>query len=162
MKLNINIENGKINLVKENVNISELVCMCVKEMNSKSVGESKIIYNVKKDYYINCDKMLIKRCVENIFQNAFIHNNEYVELTVDIQKNNKKLIIKIKDNGKGISENDLKHIFERYYRGKGTEKIKGQGLGMAITYEVIKAHKGNIKVRSEINKGTEFIIELEE
>ena len=102
-----------------------------------------------------------KKFVENIFQNAFTHNNGHIELNIDIKKINKKLCISIKDNGRGISEKDLTHIFERYYRGKGTDKIKGQGLGMAITYEIIKAHKGSIKARSEINKGTEFIIELE-
>lgn len=161
MKLSIKLENDKIILAKENINISELIFSCVNEFNSKLDGNSKIIYNIKKDYYIYCDRILIKRCIENILQNAFIHNNKNIELKINIKKNNKKLYISIKDNGRGIFENDLKHIFERYYRGKGTDKIKGQGLGMAITYEIIKAHKGNIKVRSEINKGTEFIIELE-
>lgn len=162
MKLSIKIENDKIILTKENVNITELIFTCVNEIDSELVRNSKINFNVKKDYYVRCDKNLIKRCVENILQNSFIHNNKPIELTIDIHKDNKKTNIIIKDNGRGISENDLKHIFERYYRGKGTDKIRGQGLGMAITYGIIKAHKGNIRVRSEVNKGTEFIIELNE
>lgn len=65
------------------------------------------------------------------------------------------------DNGKGIAEEDMKKIFNRYYRGTDTTK-EGSGLGLAIANDIVKAHNGKINVESRFEKGTIFTIVLPE
>jgi len=101
----------------------------------------------------------MRRCISNLIFNALIHNKEGTEVVVDI-RNQDRINIEIKDNGKGINEEDLRKLFNRYYRGTNTESHKGSGLGMSIAKEVVEAHGGNIFVESELGKGTSIKIEL--
>ncbi|UPA30889.1 ATP-binding protein [Terrisporobacter glycolicus] len=103
---------------------------------------------------MNLDKLLMQRVINNLLYNALVHNDEDVKILVKIFKEDKTHIV-ISDNGKGISEKDLKHVFDRYYRGTNTgENHKGSGLGMAIAKEVINAHDGEITINSRLDKGT--------
>ncbi|MGL5354821.1 MAG: ATP-binding protein, partial [Clostridium sp.] len=92
--------------------------------------------------------------------NAFVHNNYDVDIKVTICKITlDKVKITIEDNGIGINENDLKHIFKRYFRGTKTSQVtEGSGLGMAIANDIIQVHNGNIIVESKENLGTKIII----
>ena len=65
--------------------------------------------------------------------------------------------IEIKDNGQGIDEEDLKHIFQRFYRGKNSDS-ENVGIGLALAKSIIESDNGNIEVESSIGKGTKFII----
>lgn len=105
------------------------------------------------------DENLMRRCISNLIFNALIHNSEGTEVVVDI-RNQGRINIEIRDNGKGIDEEDIRKLFNRYYRGTNTESHKGSGLGMSIAKEVIEAHGGNIFVESELGKGTSIKIEL--
>ncbi|NFT83817.1 ATP-binding protein, partial [Clostridium botulinum] len=87
-------------------------------------------------------------------------NKEDVSIKVDLKKVDRITVI-IKDNGNGISTEDLKHIFDRYYRGTNTgEAHKGSGLGMAISKEIINNHGGDIKINSKLGHGAEITIML--
>nr|WP_243424992.1 ATP-binding protein [Clostridium sardiniense] len=66
----------------------------------------------------------------------------------------------LEDTGIGIKKEDLKRIFEAYYRGVNTNKIKGEGIGLYVAYENIEAIKGKIEVESKYGIGTKFIIML--
>ena len=91
------------------------------------------------------------------------HNTEDTVIDVSVFKKDSFINISIEDNGQGIGEADLKNIFNRYYRGvNSSSKSKGSGLGMAISKEIINWHKGDIKVLSEIGKGTKIEIFFEE
>ncbi|MFE7152310.1 sensor histidine kinase, partial [Heyndrickxia sporothermodurans] len=79
---------------------------------------------------------------------------------VNLYKKGEKIVIEIKDNGKGISEEDLGNLFNRYYRGTNTKDHKGSGLGMSIAKEVIEAHNGQITVQSKLNSGTTIKLTL--
>ena len=71
------------------------------------------------------------------------------------------VIISVKDNGTGINEDELKDLFNRYYRGTGTsQKPEGSGLGLAIARQIVNLHGGDIKALSKQGEGTEFIISL--
>ena len=74
--------------------------------------------------------------------------------------NQQKAVIEVKDSGPGFSKEDSEHIFERYYTCKGKEKKSGTGLGLYITKMLAELHGGQIKVVSEIGKGTCFQVEL--
>jgi signal transduction histidine kinase len=71
-----------------------------------------------------------------------------------------KVVMELSDNGQGIREEDLPHIFERFYKGTSGREIKGTGLGLAITKEIIEYHKGQIAVESKWGEGSKFILML--
>ncbi|WFO18142.1 ATP-binding protein [Cellulophaga baltica 4] len=75
---------------------------------------------------------------------------------------NKKLFIRIEDNGEGISVKEQRYIFQKYYRvfDENLHKVKGYGLGLSYVKNVIKNHGGKITLQSELGKGTIVVIEL--
>ncbi|XTR37044.1 sensor histidine kinase [Paraclostridium tenue] len=108
------------------------------------------------------DANLFKRVINNLVYNALIHNHEDVSIIVSIDyKSENDITIFVKDNGKGISKDDLERIFDRYYRGTNTgETHKGSGLGMAIAKEIIVAHGFDIGITSELGAGTTVFINI--
>ncbi|WP_419725602.1 sensor histidine kinase [Terrisporobacter petrolearius] len=160
LNLNIKLKNSRSILKKENVNIVSLVKnLIIDILNDSKYSERHIEFESKDETIImNLDKLLMQRVINNLLYNALVHNDEDVKILVKIFKEDKTHIV-ISDNGKGISEKDLEHVFDRYYRGTNTgENHKGSGLGMAIAKEVINAHHGEITINSRLDKGTDIEI----
>ncbi len=106
---------------------------------------------------LNADTNRLKQIFTNLIKNAA----EAVEqgsgrIEIKSEREGDFVKIAISDTGKGISEENLKHIFDPFF----TTKSKGTGLGLAICHRIIEAHGGEIEVKSEIGKGTVFIIKL--
>ncbi len=99
------------------------------------------------------DEKLLERAVMNILSNALRYAETKIGILCDHTK--KRIIIKIADDGHGISQEDKPHIFERFYKGKGGNT----GIGLAITAEVIKKMGGSIQVQSS-GSLTEFTLTL--
>ena len=117
------------------------------------------------DSLVKVDKMHITNVIFNLLDNAVKYRREDTPLKLMIRtrnNNNNKLVISIEDNGIGIKKDDVKKIFERFFRVSTGNKhdVKGFGLGLAYVYKIISDHKGTIKVESEINNGSKFIITL--
>lgn len=106
----------------------------------------------------NIDRHLMKRAILNFVYNALIHNDENIAVTIRINTDS----LTIEDNGKGIRADDLEQIFERYYRGTNTGNIRGTGLGMAISRDIIEAHGGKVSLTSKVGIGTTVEIRLNE
>jgi len=105
---------------------------------------------------IMCDPDKLKQVFINIITNAIQAMENGGTVTVITKKLTDGVEITIEDEGKGMSEEELLHIFEPFY----TTRDSGSGLGLAISYRIIEAHKGEIKAISEPGKGTKFIIKL--
>ena len=97
------------------------------------------------------------RILNNILQNIILHSNGD-KMMLRVLEDQQHIKIIISDNGKGITSENLPHIFERLYQCDKSRSAKGNGLGLAITKELVNAHKGTITANSTPNKGTEFII----
>ena len=111
------------------------------------------------EYSIRIDPNAFTRIINNLLQNVIIHSQgDKVELCVSETEEQAKIILT--DNGKGISPDDLPHIFERMYQCDHSRAAKGNGLGLAITKELVSSHKGKIFATSTPGKGTEFTILL--
>lgn len=102
----------------------------------------------------------LSRAFLNIIDNAIKFTPDKGTVTIDLIKKNGAAIFKVKDTGIGIPKSELKHVFNRFYRGTKSDKTFGSGLGLAIAQAVIKAHKGSIEVISKVGKGTTFSITL--
>ncbi len=108
------------------------------------------------------DIMLFGRAIENLIVNALTHNPPETKVTVRVNVDKKDMItVTVRDNGKGVDEEEQSQLFERYYRGTNTkEKPEGSGLGLAIAKQIVKLCGGEISVKSKLNEGTEFVILL--
>lgn len=111
------------------------------------------------EYSIRIDINAYTRILNNLLQNIMIHS-EGDRMSLRISENEKQAQIMITDNGKGISSDDLPHIFERMYRCDHSRSGKGNGLGLSIVKELVTAHKGRITVNSVLDSGTTFMILL--
>jgi len=108
------------------------------------------------------DKDLLKAAIINILGNALKYTPENGAITFSISEMDQMVIFDIVDTGHGISQEDLPHIFEKFYRSDNpniTDQA-GSGLGLALTAEIVHLHKGEIDVQSEFGKGTHFTIKL--
>jgi signal transduction histidine kinase len=109
-----------------------------------------------KEASINADSSLLKQALINIVQNAFESVVSGGEIKMESQIHNGTLVIRIIDNGAGISDDNIGKIFNLYY----TTKQTGSGLGLSIVNQIIAEHDGNISVNSKPGKGTNIILKL--
>ena len=163
------IESGKLDLKKEIGDLDDLV----KNINvvvEPLIKEKKLHYSYHleiKHHHIICDKTKLREIVLNILSNAIKYTPEGGNIELLIQEisfeNNKvKYHFIIIDNGIGMKEDFLPHIFEEFARKKtSTEsKVPGVGLGLPIVKSLIDMMNGTIQVESKLNKGTKFTVEL--
>lgn len=158
LKISQMLVEGKFKLKLEKVKLAELIKDSIEQTKIYLKRDPIINFAYEKDFEILADKKHLERCFVNIICNAYMHNKKdiYVEIILLDEPNFIKIVIS--DNGKGMKEEDMRHIFERYYRGTDSGKIRGTGLGLAIAEEVITAHGGEIKVSSILGEGTKFTI----
>ena len=108
------------------------------------------------------DRNQLEKVVFNLISNAFKFTNDSGTIEVFIEDTNNEVILTVKDNGIGISTEDLKKIFNRFYQVKNVQSKnnRGFGLGLAIVKDVVELHKGNINVTSNYKKGSSFEVHL--
>lgn len=108
------------------------------------------------------DRNGIKTALFNLFSNSIKYSGENKEISLKAFHRDHTVFIQVKDNGNGISETDLPHIFEPFFRGKeaADAQIKGSGLGLSLVKNIIDDHAGKISVESKIGLGTIFTLEI--
>ena len=155
------LEEGKIAYDPEQFDLKKLVEDIVQDMQgiAKSAQYIKYIHN-GDDSMVNQDKKLVKHIFFNLISNAikFSNENGIIEVVTDTTSN--PITITVKDHGIGISEEDKKHLFERFFRGKNATNIQGTGLGLNIVLKYIELMKGEINLESNLDTGTTFYITL--
>ena len=153
------LRNQEMPLQRQETNIENFVREIIIDLlNDPEFHASQLHFaSENSELSWDIDQHLMKRALLNFIYNAFIHNDEHVEVFVNVTED----AITIQDNGKGISAEDQEQIFDRYYRGTNTaEHVRGTGLGMAISRDIIIAHGGKVKLTSQIGKGTKIRISL--
>lgn len=115
--------------------------------------------NVKSELYMYGNKDYFKRLLINLIHNAIVYNKPNGTVTVSLRKKDDKLELEMADTGIGISEEDLKHVFDRFYKAdQARVKKSGVGLGLSIVKEIVDLHQAQISIKSETGKGTAVII----
>ncbi|MCI1778197.1 MAG: HAMP domain-containing histidine kinase [Paenibacillus lautus] len=163
LNLSTRLRNKELILNKKHINIVSLVRNAVIDtLNNPSYSDRDIDFGSSHEVIqVEVDDILIRRAISNLIYNAIVHNREDVAIKVQVEKNEGHILIRVEDNGKGIKEEELGRIFDRYFRGTNTGELhKGSGLGMAITHDIVIAHGGEIEVRSEFGQGTIAEIKL--
>lgn len=111
---------------------------------------------------IYANETLLKIAISNILKNAVIYSPKNSKIDIYMDENDNEYILKIKDNGYGIEEKDLPHIFEKFYKADKIRSRKegGSGLGLAIVKMILDIHHYNIEVKSKVNIGTNVSIKI--
>ena len=161
LKLTYQLDSGALPLSLEKVSLTRLVKEWVIDIiNDPAFSTRDISFEGDEDIMITADPSLLRRAVSNIVINALTHNPEDTKVKVTVTCKD-MVLISVKDNGVGIDESELKDLFNRYYRGTGTDqKPEGSGLGLAIAKQIVNLHGGDIKAVSRPGEGTDFIISL--
>lgn len=152
------LDSKTIVLKKSKINLYDMI-LSIKEqfkvMLDSSNTEFKI--NIDKKATILCDEKWTKEAIDNLIKNAIEHGAK--QITVNGTYNKLYTHLEIIDNGDGIDEKDINHIFERFYKAKNS-RSESLGLGLAFTKSIIQNQDGIIKVISKKREGTKFIIEI--
>lgn len=110
--------------------------------------------------FVTADIGLIERVLENLIQNALRYTSEGGTITVALTHTAKTVAVRIEDTGCGIAEQDLPHIFDRFYRADRQQRSEGAGLGLAITKRILELHGSAIEARSTVDVGTTITFQL--
>ena len=150
---------GTIVIEKNQENISEMMEDVKKQFSFRTGQEGKEIALSGNDALdLLCDRSWIMEAVSNIVKNALDHTEQGDSVWIEWGKSASMIQIRIKDNGKGIHQEDLHHIFKRFYRSRYSKDTQGIGLGLPLAKSVVEAHGGTIEVDSRIGVGTTFVI----
>ena len=147
---------------KERINLSNIVLQLLDDY--KPLLESKnlnLVYNVEKDIRIQGNKIMLERVFLNILMNAVKFTKTNIE--VSLTREDKTAVLKIRDDGIGISEENKKFIWERFYQvndSRNKEENKGSGLGLSMVKKIVDLHSATIDLESEIEQGTCFTIKF--
>ena len=127
--------------------LSELIQEIIKKYNNDNIS-----FKIPSRIHINGRKNLIKRCINNLIDNAIKYGDKVV---VELNKNNNNLFLKVEDNGPGIPEKEYDNVFKPFYKiDKGRADSKSSvGLGLSIASDIIRSHGGNIKLEKSSLKG---------
>lgn len=153
-QISLNVKNFSIsNLANEVLNIMKPL------INNKNLMlENEIAENIN----INCDEDRIRQLMIILLDNAIKYTPEKGKIEIDIYESKNELNIVVKDTGIGLSENDIDNIFNRFYRAdKARSRDEdGTGLGLSIAKWIVDVHGGSIKLQSELNLGSTFIVKI--
>lgn len=134
-----------------------------KELNNNKKVTITIDINDTEAIYAYYDPEIIVSVVNNLMGNSIKYTNEgeiKLSLHIVVENNMKYIELSVSDTGMGISEEDLPHIFERYYQAQYNRKVSGTGIGLALTKNLVDLHEGTITVDSILGKGSKFTIRL--
>ena len=154
-------QSGKIEIHKEQVNISKLVHEVVEAFQyTTTTHDLHIKGDIKRE--IQGDKERLHEVLINLIINAIKYSPNANKVIIKLVEKPKEVVISVKDFGFGISKEEQKKVFERFFRvkGKTENQIEGLGLGLYLVSEIIKQHGGKIWVKSILGKGSTFAFSI--
>ena len=153
-KLDANV----VQFYKEKINLKKLINEIIKNLEIPiEIKNQQIIVEDDENASFVGDYKWQQEAITNIIKNCIEHNKEKGKLFIKYEENTLFTKITIRDEGEGISKEDLKHIFERFYKGQNSSE-NSVGIGLALAKNIIEKNNGMISCKSELDKGTEFVI----
>ena len=157
------IQSNKDTIVKEKFDLIELINNIVKRYTIYKDTEGYVFeINSPKEIIINADKKKLEQVIYNLINNAINYTGNDKKIIINVIIDH-KVRVEIKDTGKGINQEDLPHIWEKYYHSKKKHKrnVIGTGIGLSIVKTILESHGFKYGVESKKNKGTTFYFEIE-
>jgi len=153
------LETGFIQPKKDWVDITELIYEAIKRLEENKISQ-KISININPDIPLfKLDKEMIEQVIYNLVYNAILYTSDKSTIDVIAACHIDVLEIIIEDNGKGFPEDEIKNVFDKFYRIKNS-KVGGTGLGLSIAKGFVEAHNGSILLKNNPSGGAKFIINI--
>ena len=160
-KIEKETEIDEIDFVDESITLalSNAIFLCKEKALKRNIN---IILNNAEEIVFKHNSSLIEQAIINLLNNAIKYSDGNSEINIAVTKQGNDVIISVADQGSGIPEEHLSRLFERFYRvdKARSRQLGGTGLGLSIVKHIALAHKGNVTVTSEINKGSIFSLIL--
>jgi signal transduction histidine kinase len=154
-------EAGVAKLALEDLDIAEVVreaCDLFHPVaENNQIG---IVQRLTENATILGDKMKIQRAVSNLLDNALKYTPQGGTVTVSVEGKDDQVVLSVIDTGPGISDRDLPHVFDRFFRGDRSRSLPGTGLGLNLTLAIARAHGGDVQVTSAHGQGSIFTMTL--
>jgi signal transduction histidine kinase len=154
------LDEGKVSIHTGEFDLQEFVIDVVDEMKGFTKKEQSIDYAHQGEALVFSDKKLLKNILINLIGNAIKFSNEGCSIIIRSSTNGDLAVISIADQGIGISKDDLEHLFSSFFRAANAINIQGTGLGLHIVKRYVDLLNGQVKVESELNKGTTITITI--
>ena len=154
------LENQELEISKKEYNISEQLREVIILLQA-SWEKKNIEFDLDlSDCMIISDEELLQQVWMNIINNAIKFSNADGKISIKLKSYSNYISITISDNGCGMDEDTLKHIFDKFYQGDKSHSKEGNGLGLALVKRIVSLCKGEVTAESELNKGTTITVNL--
>lgn len=154
------LQGMKVNIVS--IDIQELTTSTVNLLQGiADKKEIRILNKINSPIMANGDEEMIKTVIRNLLANALKFTKQKGEIEIDCKTIDNQVEISISDNGVGMSAEMLSKLFKGNITTRGTQNEKGTGLGLLMVKDFVEKNKGNIRVESEVGKGSQFFVTLQ-
>lgn len=157
-----NIEDGNLKLSKTRVDLHEIAQTAVRNLESEGMKKQISLSVSGNPAYADADRERIIQVAMNLLSNALRYTPQNGKIEVETLETEAESILRVKDNGIGIPEQELPYIFERFYRTDKSRNRKtgGTGIGLTIAKSIVESHGGKITVESTVGEGSSFTVLL--
>lgn len=153
------LDAGSITFAKELCKVDEIIEKAIEDLRMRAESEHKqLVLEGDSEQYIDCDPVWTCEAISNLVKNGLDHTDENGLVNITWSETPAMLHIIVRDNGSGISPEDLHHIFKRFYRGQNAGNQPGIGLGLSLAKAIIEGQDGSLAVQSVEGEGTVFTV----
>jgi signal transduction histidine kinase len=155
------LESGQVKLARNELDLQEILERVVTSFGPRAeAAQVKLITDFAPLPLMQGDADRLRQVFNNLIDNALKYTPVGGQVTVACRSNGRSIVASVTDTGVGIPEEDLQHIFERFYQANKarSREVEGIGLGLAITREIVHGHGGKIEAQSKVGQGTRFTI----
>jgi two-component system, OmpR family, sensor histidine kinase BaeS len=153
-------ESAGLRLTRSPVAIDEVVLEVAESMRPRFDRGGVALTTTLAPATVLGDRDRLHQVITNLLVNAAKFTPPGGSVHVSVRRQGEEAVVGVTDTGTGIEQQELEHVFDRFWRGRGSTGTPGSGVGLAIVAELVRAHRGTITVRSDVGRGTEFEVRL--
>jgi two-component system sensor histidine kinase CiaH len=159
MLLASQIEAGGYNITKDEIDFTQLVNECIHDFTLR-FPHNKINSSISEEIFLNGDHLLLQMGINNLLDNAIKYSPKESPIMIQLYPKSGEIYLSVKDEGKGINNDEKKKVFDKYYRAgnKATRDAKGTGLGLYLTKKIVQQHNATILLTDNTPAGSNFTI----
>jgi signal transduction histidine kinase len=154
------LEEGKVQIKPEVTEIKEFLDEVAEEMKAIAKPGQHILVELDGGNLFTTDRKLLKNILINLLSNAVKFSPDEGQIYLRADNSNNRMVVSVKDQGIGISEEDQQHLFTSFFRGKNVINIQGTGLGLHIVKGYVELLQGTVHLDSKLGEGTTVTIEI--
>ncbi|MDO9000109.1 MAG: ATP-binding protein [Bacteroidota bacterium] len=154
------LDAGEFIFKLEKQNISELTLKILNRYYKKEIDKGELKLKIQENIFAEIDVTIFPSIITNLVDNAIKYSPEQKEILIDLLEEKSNILLRVKDNGLGVSDSDKEKIFTKFYRAgnESTRNSKGTGLGLYIVKYIVKNHNASVTVKNNLPIGSNFEI----